>query len=361
MTGGANRQELFSGTRTVPRAQSLDLANLEAYLAHHVSGFAGPLQIALFKGGQSNPTYFLRSPSAKYVLRRKPEGKLLPSAHAVEREYRVTHALQNVGFPVPRPMVLCEDINVVGTPFYVMDYVEGRIFWEPHAPGLTAGERHELFESLNETIASLHMIDYRRLGLESFGRPEGYVMRQVKRWSEQYRASQTRKVEAMDRLIEVLPSMVPRQTQSSLIHGDFRLDNCVVDPKRPRVIAVLDWELSTLGDPIADFTYQLMQWHMPTDISGGGVGSLVGKEGEAPGVPSVEAYVHSYCRRRNLQGIANLDLYLGYNFFRLAAIFQGIAGRVRDGTATNPHAELMAQQVEPMALKAWEFARKAGA
>jgi aminoglycoside phosphotransferase (APT) family kinase protein len=295
------------------------------------------------------------------VLRRKPEGKLLPSAHAVEREYRVTHMLHTAGFPVPRPLVLCEDNNVVGTPFYVMDFVEGRIFWEPHAPGLTAGERHELFESLNETIASLHMIDYRTLGLESFGRPEGYVMRQVKRWSEQYRASQTRKVEAMDRLIDALPSMVPQQTQASLIHGDFRLDNCVIDPMRPRVIAVLDWELSTLGDPIADFTYQLMQWHMPADISGGGVGSLVGKEDEAPGLPSMEAYVHSYCRRRGIQGIANLDLYLGYNFFRLAAIFQGIAGRVRDGTAANPHAELMAQQVEPMALKAWEFARKAGA
>lgn len=361
MMVGANRQELFSGTRAIPGAQSVKLAKLETYLAHSIPGFIGPLQIAQFRGGQSNPTYLLQAASGKYVLRRKPEGKLLPSAHAVEREYRVTLALAAIGFPVPHPLVLCEDVTVLGTPFYVMDHVDGRIFWEPHAPGLTAGERSGLFQSLNETIAGLHLIDYRTLGLESFGRPEGYVMRQVKRWSEQYRASQTCKIDEMDRLIEALPLMVPQQTQSSLIHGDFRLDNCVVDPTQPRVIAVLDWELSTLGDPIADFTYQLMQWHMPADFSGGGVGSLVGKEQEAPGLPSIEAYVHSYCRRRGIEGIPHLDMYLAYNFFRLAAIFQGIAGRVRDGTATNPHAELMAQQVEPMAVKAWEFARKAGA
>ena len=339
----------------------MDLAQLEAYLARNISGFMGPLQIAQFKGGQSNPTYLLRSPSGNYVLRRKPLGMILPSAHAVEREHRVTYALHGAGFPVPQPLALCENDNVIGTPFYVMAYVKGRIFWEPHAPGLTAGERRELFESLNETIANLHMIDYGRLGLESFGRPEGYVMRQVKRWSEQYRASQTHKIEAMDQLIEALPSMVPQQTQSALIHGDFRLDNCVIDPTRPRVIAVLDWELSTLGDPIADFTYQLMQWYMPADFSGGGVGSLVGKEREAPGLPSMEDYAQRYCQRRGIDGIPKLELYLAYNFFRLAAIFQGIAGRVRDGTATNPHAELMAQQVEPMAIKAWEFARKAGA
>jgi aminoglycoside phosphotransferase (APT) family kinase protein len=357
----ANRQELFSGTRAVPRAHSVNLAKLEAYLTQSISGFAGPLQISQFKGGQSNPTYLLSTLSGRYVLRCKPQGKLLPSAHAVEREYRVTRALHAIGFPVPQPLVLCEDTDVIGTSFYVMDYVEGRIFWEPHAPGLTSAERRALFQSLNETIAALHMVDYRMLGLESFGRPEGYALRQVKRWSEQYHASQTRKIEAMDRLIEALPSIVPQQTQSSLIHGDFRLDNCVIDPRHPRVIAVLDWELSTLGDPIADFTYQLMQWHMPADFSGGGVGSLVGKEKEAPGLPAMEDYVRSYCQRRGIDGISDLDTYLAYNFFRLAAIFQGIAGRVRDGTAANPHAELMAQQVEPMAVKAWEFARKAGA
>jgi aminoglycoside phosphotransferase (APT) family kinase protein len=361
MMGGAKRQELFSGTRAVPRAQFMDLAKLEVYLIGTISGFAGPLQIEQFKGGQSNPTYLLESPSGTYVLRRKPQGKLLPSAHAVEREYRVTQALHSKGFPVPRPLVLCEDVNVLGTAFYVMSHVEGRIFWEPHAPGLSAGERRELFESLNETIASLHMIDYEALGLASFGRPEGYVLRQIKRWSEQYRISQTRKIEAMDHLIERLPSIVPQQTQFALIHGDFRLDNCIIDPTRPRVIAVLDWELSTLGDPIADFTYQLMQWHMPADVSGGGIGSLAGREKQAPGLPSMEAYVRSYSQRRGIKEIPHLNTYLAYNFFRLAAIFQGIAGRVRDGTAANPHAELMAQQVEPIAARAWEFARRAGA
>jgi aminoglycoside phosphotransferase (APT) family kinase protein len=358
---GTTRQELFSGTRAIPSAQSMDLAKLEAYLASAISGFAGPLQIEQFRGGQSNPTYLLESPSGRYVLRRKPQGRLLPSAHAVEREYRVTQALHAIGFPVPRPLVLCEDLDVLGTVFYVMSHVEGRIFWEPHAPGLAAAERREIFESLNDTIASLHMIDYESLGLAGFGRPEGYVLRQIKRWSEQYRSSQTRNIEAMDRLIERLPSIVPQQTQFALIHGDFRLDNCIIDATRPEVIAVLDWELSTLGDPIADFTYQLMQWHMPADVSGGGVGSLAGKEREAPGLPSMEAYVRSYCRRRGIDGIPHLDTYLAYNFFRLAAIFQGIAGRVRDGTAANPHAELMAQQVEPMAARAWDFARRAGA
>jgi aminoglycoside phosphotransferase (APT) family kinase protein len=360
MMVGANRQELFSGTRAIPSGQSIDVAKLELYLARTIAGFVGPLQMEQFKGGQSNPTYLLRSASGKYVLRRKPPGKLLRSAHAIEREYRVTQALHKAGFPVPRPLALCEDVNVLGTAFYIMNYVEGRIFWEPHAPGLSAEERSDLFESLNETIASLHMIDHASLGLADFGRPEGYVTRQIKRWSEQYRASQTRKIEAMDRLMECLPAMVPKQTQSALIHGDFRLDNCIIDSSRPRVIAVLDWELSTLGDPIADFTYQLMQWHMPADVSGGGIGSLAGKEKEAPGLPTMEAYVRSYCRRRGLTEIPDLNMYLAYNFFRLAAIFQGIAGRVRDGTAANPHAELMAQQVEPMAAKAWEFAKRAG-
>jgi aminoglycoside phosphotransferase (APT) family kinase protein len=278
MMVGANRQELFSGTRAIPSGQAIDIAELESYLTRAIAGFTGPLHMDQFKGGQSNPTYLLRSTSGRYVLRRKPPGKLLPSAHAIEREFLVTQALHRVGFPVPRPLALCQDVSVLGTEFYVMDYIEGRIFWEPHAPGLSADERRELFESLNETIARLHMIDYASIGLTNFGKPEGYVTRQIKRWSEQYRASQTRNIKEMDRLMECLPAMVPRQTQSALIHGDFRLDNCIIDAKRARVIAVLDWELSTLGDPVADFTYQLMQWHMPADVSGGGVGSLLGKE-----------------------------------------------------------------------------------
>jgi aminoglycoside phosphotransferase (APT) family kinase protein len=361
MIGAADRQALFAGTRSIAPALAFDVAALGAYLAANLMGFSGSLHVEQFKGGQSNPTYLLRSGVQRYVLRRKPPGKLLPSAHAIEREYRVTRALHDIGFPAPRPLLLCEDTSIIGTAFYVMEYVDGRIFWEPHAPGLSASERGELFDSLNATIARLHMIDYEALGLSGFGRPDGYVARQIKRWSDQYRASQTRTIDAMERLMVWLPQALPEQTEAALIHGDFRLDNCIIDMKAPRVIAVLDWELSTIGDPLADFTYQLMQWHMPADAGGGGVGSLVGRQHEAPGLPSMEAYVARYCERRGLSGIPNLKMYLAYNFFRLAAIFQGIAGRVRDGTAANPHADLMARQVEPMAAKAWEFALEAGA
>ncbi|HEY7766344.1 MAG TPA: phosphotransferase family protein [Aestuariivirgaceae bacterium] len=360
MIGAADRQTMFAGTRSIAPALAFDIAALETYLAANLPGYSGSLRVEQFKGGQSNPTYLLCAGHQRYVLRRKPPGKLLPSAHAIEREYRVTRALHGIGFPVPRPLLLSEDPSIIGTAFYVMDHVHGRIFWEPHAPGLGAPERNELFDSLNETIARLHMINFDALGLSGFGKPDGYVARQIKRWSDQYRASQTRAIDAMERLMAWLPQAVPKQAEAALIHGDFRVDNCIIDARAPRVIAVLDWELSTIGDPLADFTYQLMQWHMPVDARGGGVGSLVGRQQEAPGLPSMESYVARYCERRGLSGIPNLNMYLAYNFFRLAAIFQGIAGRVRDGTAANPHADLMARQVEPMAAKAWEFAMEAG-
>jgi aminoglycoside phosphotransferase (APT) family kinase protein len=361
MIGTADRQVLFAGTASIAPALTFDSARLEAYLTRHLPGFRGPMRIEQFKGGQSNPTYLLTGQSGSYVLRRKPPGKLLASAHAVERECRVTKALHGIGFPVPRPFFLCEDSEVIGTAFYVMEYVVGRIFWEPHAPGLSADERRNLFDSLNETIARLHMIDFEALGLGDFGKPRDYVARQIWRWSEQYRASQTQRIESMERLMAWLPHAVPEQTKPALIHGDFRLDNCIISSRQPRVVAVLDWELSTIGDPIADFTYQLMQWHMPHDVQGGGIGTLAGHDEDAPGLPSMEVYVARYCERRGLSGIPNLDVYLAYNFFRLAAIFQGIAGRVRDGTASNPHAALMGRQVGPMAAKAWEFAKRAQA
>lgn len=354
-----DRQTLFAGTDEVVPALRFDVTALEGYLARRINGFRGPLSIEQFKGGQSNPTYLVTARSGRYVLRRKPPGRLLPSAHAIEREFRITQALQSIGFPVAPPHVLCEDPGVIGTQFYLMEYVGGRIFWEPHAPGLTAGERRSLYSSLNETIATLHMIDYASLGLENFGKPQGYVTRQVKRWSEQYRASQTQSIEEMEQLMEWLPAVVPEQSQAALIHGDFRLDNCIIHPAEPRVVAVLDWELSTIGDPIADFAYQLMQWHMPADAQGGGVGSLAGHSEDAPGLPSFEEYVAEYCERRGLTGLPDLNIYLAYNFFRLAAIFQGIAGRVRDGTASNPNAQLMGRQVRPMASMAWRFAREA--
>jgi aminoglycoside phosphotransferase (APT) family kinase protein len=355
-----DRQKEFSGLRPVSEAHRIDLASLEAFMRREVEEFSGPLEAAQFKGGQSNPTYLLTSPSGKYVLRRKPPGKLLPSAHAVDREFQVVSTLYPLGFPVPRPHVLCDDEGIIGTAFYIMDFVPGRVFWLPHVPDVSGEERAAIFDSLNATIAALHDIDYAAAGLADFGRPEGYVKRQIRRWSEQYRASETDRIAEMDRLMDWLPGAAPESGQTSLVHGDFRLDNCIVHETEPRVVAVLDWELSTLGDPIADFTYHLMQWRMPPSDSGGGVGTLVGREA-TPGLPRLEDYVADYCRRRRLAGIPDLDTYLAYNFFRMAAIYQGIAGRVRDGTATNPNAILMAEQVRPMAEVAWAYAKKAGA
>jgi len=351
-----DRQQAFSGTT----AADIDARSLEAYLKGHIAGFAGPLSLARFKGGQSNPTYKLSTPGASYVLRRKPSGKLLPSAHAIEREYRVTAALADARFPVARPLHLCTDEGVIGAAFYVMEHAEGRVFWEPHAPGLSGEERAALFSSLNETIARLHGFDPAALGLSDFGKPQGYVARQIKRWSEQYRASETETIPEMDQLIAWLPGVCPKDSGAAVVHGDFRLDNCIVHATEPRVIAVLDWELSTIGDPLADFTYHLMQWFMPVSDTGAGVGSLMGHEQDA-GVPPVVAYIADYCRRTGRSGIPNLAVYMAYNFFRLAAILQGILGRVRDGTAANAEAAAMARQVRPLAETAWRFAQEAGA
>jgi aminoglycoside phosphotransferase (APT) family kinase protein len=351
-----DRQQAFSGTT----AADIPVAALQSYLSDHLDGFDGPLTAERFKGGQSNPTYSLTTPGRSYVLRRKPFGKLLPSAHAIEREHRVTAALAGAGFPVARPLHLCTDETVIGAAFYVMEHAAGRVFWEPHAPSLSGEERAALFSSLNATIARLHGFDPAALGLSDFGKPQGYVARQIRRWSEQYRASETETIAEMNRLIEWLPGACPPDSGAAIVHGDFRLDNCIIHPAEPRVVAVLDWELSTIGDPLADFTYHLMQWSMPVSDSGAGVGSLLGRENE-PGLPSVENYNAEYCQRTGRDGIPALDIYMAYNFFRLAAILQGILGRVRDGTAANADAAAMARQVRPLAETAWSFARKAGA
>ncbi len=350
-----DRQQAFSGTTQ----SDIPVAALESYLASHIDGFKGPLTAARFKGGQSNPTYRLDTPGRAYVLRRKPFGKLLPSAHAIEREYRVTAALARAGFPVAAPLHLCTDDTVIGSAFYVMELAEGRVFWEPHAPELSAKERAALFASLNETIAKLHGFDVASLGLSDFGKPAGYVARQIKRWSEQYRASETESVPRWTGSSHGCRASV-RRFGAAVVHGDFRLDNCIIHPAEPRVIAVLDWELSTIGDPLADFTYHLMQWFMPVSDTGAGVGSLIGHE-QDPGVPRIDDYVAAYCRRTGRDGIPGLDVYMAYNFFRLAAILQGILGRVRDGTAANAEAAAMARQVKPLAETAWRFATRAGA
>jgi aminoglycoside phosphotransferase (APT) family kinase protein len=358
--GRIDRQAEFSGTRKVRDAHRFDEAALDAWLASNMHGYQGPLTVEQFKGGQSNPTYKLVTPGAAYVLRRKPPGKLLPSAHAIDREYKVIAALHEQGLPVARPHVLCEDDSVIGTAFYVMDFAGGRVFWEPHMPGVPAEDRAAIFASMNRFMADLHSVDYMAAGLGGFGRPEGYVARQVARWSKQYTASQTGKIASMDRLMDWLPDAAPSSGQAALVHGDFRLDNCVIHKDQPSIRAVLDWELSTLGDPLADFTYHLMQWRMPPSETGAGVGSLV-QHLDLPGIPPLEDYVAEYCEQRKLAGIPDLDTYLAYNFFRMAAIFQGIVGRVRDGTAANARAAEMADLVEPMADVAWDYAKKAGA
>ncbi|WP_119388940.1 phosphotransferase family protein [Taklimakanibacter lacteus] len=355
-----DRQSAFSGTRAASGLSDRDRETLTRYLELNVAGFRGPLAVAQFKGGQSNPTYLLTARSGNYVLRRKPSGKLLPSAHAIEREYRVTAALAKLDFPVAHPLHYCADESIIGTEFYVMAHVAGRVFWEPWAPGLNPEDRAGLFASLNETIARLHEIDASAAGLGDFGKPEGYVARQVKRWSEQYRASASEEIPEMDRLIAWLPQALPAQSGSAIVHGDFRLDNCIIDPAEPKVLAVLDWELATLGDPLADFTYHLMMWFMPRSERGAGVGSLLGHERD-PGIPAIETYIEDYCTRTGRAGISELNVYLAYNFFRIAAILQGIIGRVRDGTAVNQNAARMASEVRPLARTAWRFAERAGA
>ncbi len=341
-------------------AADLPLAALDSYLALHIDAYAGLLSAERFKGGQSNPTYKLTTPGRSYVLRRKPSGKLLPSAHAIEREFRVTLALAEAPFPVARPLHLCTDDTIIGSAFYIMEHVQGRVFWQPHAPGLSLKDRAALFSSLNTTIARLHAHDPASLGLSDFGKPQGYLVRQIRRWSEQYRASQTEPVAAMDQLIAWLPAACPADSGAAIVHGDFRLDNCIVHEIEPRIVAVLDWELASIGDPLADFTYHLMQWFMPVSETGAGVGSLIGHETD-PGIPAIADYIADYCRRTGRSSIYGFDFYMAYNFFRLAAILQGILGRVRDGTAANADAAAMAAQVKPLAETAWNFARKAGA
>jgi aminoglycoside phosphotransferase (APT) family kinase protein len=354
-----DRQQAFSGTKEAASALRMDAARLENYLATQVKGFVGPLTIRQFKGGQSNPTYLLQTPASAYVLRRKPPGRLLPSAHAVDREYRVIRALFAQGFPVAEPLAFCDDDSVAGTAFYVMAFVDGRVFWEPQMPASNRAERAAVYDAMNETIARLHSFEPARIGLADFGKGENYVARQVERWSKQYRASETETIEDMERLIAWLPQHIPPAGPARLVHGDYRLDNLIVARARPEILAVLDWELSTLGDPLADFSYHLMAWHMPQSESAAGTASLVGHDLGALGIPSIADYVDDYVVRTGLDPRPHLPAYLAYNFFRIAAILQGIIGRVRDGTATSEFAPAKAELIRPLAEKAWEFAQAA--
>lgn len=349
----ADRQEIFAGTQAVRERHRIDAARLEAWMRTNVPGFRGTLAVEQFKGGQSNPTYRVEAGGTRYVVRRKPPGQLLPSAHAVDREFRVIRALQDTGVPVPRAYALCTDESVIGTWFYVMECVEGRVLWEPTLPACPPAERAAIYDSLNETLARLHSVDWRKLGLEDFGRPGNYFARQLSRWTKQYQASQTGSVPEMDALAEWLARTIPPSDETTLIHGDFKLDNTILHPTEPRVIAILDWEISTLGNPLGDFTYLCLPW-----FEGG---AFAGLDLRAHGLPTLAEYAAAYCRRTGRAAIESFDWYAAYHLYRGACIYQGIVGRVRDGTAASDNASTLADTVPQMARTALAIARRLGA
>ena len=344
----------FVGTMPVQDKHRFDTDALERYMAANVEGFRGPLTVLQFRGGQSNPTFLLASADNRYVLRRKPPGKLLPSAHAVDREFRVLKALHGTEVPVAKPYALCEDESVIGTAFYIMDYVQGRVLWDPALPGMAREERTAIFDEMNRVIAALHKVDYTAVGLDTYGKPGNYLERQINRWTKQYRASETERIEGMENLIEWLPKNIPASDETTIVHGDYRLDNVIFHPTEPRILAVLDWELSTLGHPLADFAYHCMTWRLtPGEFRG-----MIGIDFASLGVPDEETYVDMYCRRTGRSGIPNWDFYMAYNMFRLAGILQGIMGRVVEGTAASEHAIESGKRARPMAEAGWRQVEK---
>ncbi len=360
-----NPTDQFVGTRPVSEAHAFDSGALGAWMSAHVEGFAGPLSVEMFKGGQSNPTYKLITPGRTYVMRAKPGpvAKLLPSAHAIEREFAVMRGLHGTDVPVARMHALCEDESVIGRAFYIMEFVEGRVLWDQTLPGMTPAERGAIYDELNRVIAALHKVDYAARGLADYGKPGNYFERQIGRWSKQYLASVTQPIAEMDRLIEWLPTHIPASARddglTAIVHGDYRLDNVIFHPSQPRILAVLDWELSTLGHPLADFSYHCMAWHIPP----GSFRGIGGVDLASLGIPSEQDYIRRYCARTGLatpeQLAPDWNFYLAYNMFRIAAILQGIAKRVEAGTASSAQARASGAGARPMAELAWSFAQKA--
>jgi len=349
--------EQFVGTMPVQERHRFDVAALETYLRGRIEGYSGPLAIEQFKGGQSNPTYRLSAGGRRYVMRSKPgpAAKLLPSAHAVDREFRVITALGRAGIPVPRTYCLCEDEGVIGRSFFVMECVEGRVFWEQSLPGMTAGDRTAIYDDMNRVIAALHKVDFAAIGLADYGRPGNYFARQIGRWSKQYQASETEKIVAMDQLIAWLPANIPPGDETAIVHGDYRLDNLIFHPNEPRILAILDWELSTLGHPLADFSYHCMSWHIPP----GHFRGIAGLDLASLGIPSEKTYMAAYCRRTGREEIGHWDFYLAYNLFRLAAILQGIMKRALEGIASSERALEAGRRTRPLAELGWQYAQKA--
>ena len=356
----------FVGTRPLTDAQALDVAALQQWMAAHIADFSGPLQVEMFKGGQSNPTYKLVTPQGVYVMRSKPGpvAKLLPSAHAIEREFKVMQGLAGTPVPVPRMYALCEDESVIGRAFYIMEFKDGQVLWDQSLPGMTPAQRAKIYDELNRVIAALHCVDVTQQGLQDYGKPGNYFERQIARWSKQYVASITQPIAEMDRLMEWLPQHMPDSAKDarkvSIVHGDYRMDNVMFAPDASAAIAVLDWELSTLGHPLADFSYHCMAWHIPAAL-GRGIGGL---DLAALGIPSEQAYMQQYCERTGLATLAQLqadwNFYLAYNMFRIAAILQGIAKRVEAGTAASAQAKAAGETARPMAELAWSYAQKHG-
>jgi len=361
-----NQDQNFSGSGAVSEAHQFDVAALEQWLSSQVADFSPPLRVEMFKGGQSNPTYKLICAHKTYVMRAKPgpKDKLLPSAHAIEREFKVMHALSKTKVPVARMIALCEDESVIGRAFYIMEFVEGRVFWQQDLPDMQPADRGVIYDAMNQTISDLHSVSVSQIneiGLSDFGRPGNYFERQIGRWSKQYTASVTVPIKEMDLLIEWLPANLPvgeHMDLVSIVHGDYRLDNLMFDPHLPKVNAVLDWELSTLGHPLADFSYHCMAWH----IEPGTFRGIAGLDLQALGIPSEETYIEKYCLRTGLttpQALArDWNFYLAYNMFRIAAILQGIAKRVDTGTASSAQAKNSAAGARPMAELAWKYAKK---
>ena len=356
--------DAFSGTKPVAESHAFDTAALAAYLSAHLPGFGGPLQVEQFKGGQSNPAFKLITPGQSYVMRAKPgpAAKLLPSAHAIEREYRVMNALAATDVPVPRMHLLCEDETIIGRAFYVMEFVQGRVLWEQALPGFEPAGRAAIYDEMNRVLAALHKVNPSDVGLADYGKPGNYFERQIGRWGKQYVASITQPIPAMDALMEWLPAHIPAsardETQVAVVHGDYRLDNLVFHPSEPRIIAVLDWELSTLGHPLADFSYHCMSWH----IAPGSFRGIGGLDLSALGIPDEKAYVRRYCERTGRGDpdavMADWRFYLAYNLFRMAGILQGIAKRVEDGTASSAQAKASAAGARPLAEMGWRIAQQ---
>lgn len=357
MTEAINADEAFVGTVEPEGADKLDEGRLTEWMQANVAGFEGPLHMTKFKGGQSNPTYKVEAKSGNYVLRRKPFGPLLPSAHAVDREYKVQNALNRAGFPAAKQFGLCTDDSVVGSWFYIMDMVDGKTIWDGAMPGAAPECRRQTYLAMIDTLAHLHSVDVDAVGLTDFGKPGNYFGRQVDRWTKQYKLSETEHMPAMERLIEWLPTTLPEQTRTSVVHGDYRIDNMIWAKDQPEVLAVLDWELSTLGDPLGDFSYVCMAY--VTD--NGGRSGVQDLDRKALGIPELEEVVERYCQATGRDSLPDMNWLFAYNFFRLAGILQGIKKRVIDGTASSAHAKAQSDRVQPLVDRAWEFAVKAGA